>query len=99
MADGAMPAMIRVFLVDDHEVVRRGVRDLLEAAGDIDVVGEASTVQQALQRSQALTIDVAVLDVRLPDGSGVDVCRELRSRDERTRCVMLTSFDDDQALF
>jgi DNA-binding NarL/FixJ family response regulator len=88
-----------VFLVDDHEVVRRGVRDLLEAAGDIDVVGEASTVQEALQRSQALTIDVAVLDVRLPDGSGIDVCRELRSRDEGTRCLMLTSFDDDQALF
>jgi len=88
-----------VFLVDDHEVVRRGVRDLLEASGEIEVVGEASTVQEALQRSLALTIDVAVLDVRLPDGSGIDVCRELRSRDESMRCLMLTSFDDDQALF
>ena len=88
-----------MFLVDDHEVVRRGVRDLLEASDEIEVVGEASTVEEALQRSRALTIDVAVLDVRLPDGSGIDVCRELRSRDEGTRCLMLTSFDDDQALF
>ncbi len=91
--------MIRVFLVDDHEVVRRGVRDLLEADDDIEVVGEAGTVEQAVARSLALEIDVAVLDVRLPDGTGIDVCRELRSRDSELRCLMLTSFDDDQALF
>ncbi|WP_217140418.1 response regulator transcription factor [Streptomyces sp. AC627_RSS907] len=90
---------IRVFLLDDHEVVRRGVHDLLSGEPDIEVVGEAGTVADALARIPATRPDVAVLDVRLPDGSGVEVCREIRSRDESVRCLMLTSFADDEALF
>jgi two-component system, NarL family, response regulator DevR len=90
---------IRVFLLDDHEVVRRGVRDLLEAEGDIEVVGEAGTAEEALTRIPATSPRVAVLDVRLPDGSGVEVCREIRSRHEDIACLMLTSFSDDEALF
>ncbi|MCX4744767.1 response regulator transcription factor [Kitasatospora sp. NBC_01287] len=89
---------IRVFLLDDHEVVRRGVRDLLEAEPDIEVVGEAGTCAQALARVPALRPQVAVLDVRLPDGDGVSACRELRSRMPELACLMLTSFDDDEAL-
>ncbi|WP_079184445.1 response regulator [Streptomyces uncialis] len=89
---------IRVFLLDDHEVVRRGVRDLLGDEPDISVVGEAGTAEQALTRVPALRPDVAVLDVRLPDGNGVDVCRELRSRMPDLACLMLTSFDDEEAL-
>lgn len=89
---------IRVFLLDDHEVVRRGVRDLLGDEPDISVVGEAGTAEQALARVPALRPDVAVLDVRLPDGNGVDVCRELRSRMPDLACLMLTSFDDEEAL-
>ena len=91
-------ASIRVFLLDDHEVVRRGVRDLLESAGGIEVVGEASTAAEAVARVPAVHPDVAVLDVRLPDGSGVEVCRDLRAADPNLRCMMLTSFDDDEAL-
>jgi len=102
-ADGTLRVVgtgtIRVFLLDDHEVVRRGVRDLLEAAGDIDVVGEASTADEALRRVPAVRPDVAVLDVRLPDGSGIEVCRELRADHPEIRCLMLTSFNDDEALF
>jgi two-component system response regulator DevR len=90
--------MLRVFLVDDHEIVRRGVRDLLEATGDIEIIGEASTASEAIQRMPTDWPDVAVLDVRLPDGSGVEVCRELRSMRPELRCLMLTSFDDDRAL-
>ena len=90
---------IRVFLLDDHEVVRRGVRDLLESEGDIAVVGEASTAAEALARIPAVRPDVAVLDVRLPDGDGVTVCRELRSDFPDLACLMLTSFADDEALF
>jgi DNA-binding NarL/FixJ family response regulator len=90
---------IRVFLLDDHEVVRRGVRDLLESEGDISVVGEASTVAEALVRVPAVRPDVAVLDVRLPDGDGVTLCRELRSQQPDLACLMLTSFADDEALF
>jgi two-component system, NarL family, response regulator DevR len=97
MNDQAAP--IRVFLLDDHEVVRRGVQDLLQADGDIVVVGEASTAAEALARVPALRPDVAVLDVRLPDGDGVTVCRELRSRMPDLACLMLTSFADDEALF
>ncbi|MBW3363079.1 MULTISPECIES: response regulator [Streptomyces] len=89
---------IRVFLLDDHEVVRRGVRDLLGDEPDISVVGEAGSAEQALTRIPALRPDVAVLDVRLPDGNGVDVCRELRSRMPDLACLMLTSFDDEEAL-
>ncbi|MCF2126964.1 response regulator transcription factor [Strepomyces sp. STD 3.1] len=90
---------IRVFLLDDHEVVRRGVHDLLSGESDIEVVGEAGTVADAAARVMATRPDVAVLDVRLPDGSGVEVCRDIRSRDETVRCLMLTSFADDEALF
>jgi DNA-binding NarL/FixJ family response regulator len=89
---------IRVFLLDDHEVVRRGVHDLLDSEPDIDVVGEAGTAEHALARGPALCPDVAVLDVRLPDGDGITVCRELRSSMPRLACLMLTSFDDDDAL-
>ena len=90
---------VRVFLLDDHEVVRRGVGDLLEAEPDLTVVGEAATAAEALARVPAVRPDVAVLDVRLPDGDGVTVCRELRSRMPDLRCLMLTSFADDDALF
>jgi DNA-binding NarL/FixJ family response regulator len=91
--------MTRIFLLDDHEVVRRGVKDLLEAEGGFEVVGEASTAAEALARVPALKAQVAVLDVRLPDGDGVTVCRELRSQLPDLRCLMLTSFADDDALF
>ncbi|MDT0379039.1 response regulator transcription factor [Streptomyces sp. RKND-216] len=90
---------ITVFLLDDHEVVRRGVHDMLAAEDDIEVVGEAGTAAEALTRIPAARPDVAVLDVRLPDGNGVEVCREVRSRDEHVRCLMLTSYSDDEALF
>ncbi|GGS87117.1 DNA-binding response regulator [Streptomyces chromofuscus] len=90
---------IRVFLLDDHEVVRRGVRELLSVEDDVEVVGEAGTAAEALVRIPATRPDVAVLDVRLPDGSGIEVCREIRSRDDTVRCLMLTSFSDDEALF
>ena len=88
-----------MFLLDDHEIVRRGVRDLLETTGDLEVVGEASTAAEALARIPAVAPDVAVLDVRLPDGSGVEVCRELRSTMPDLACLMLTSFSDDEALY
>ncbi|MGW7292756.1 response regulator [Streptomyces xiamenensis] len=90
---------ITVFLLDDHEVVRRGVHELLSMESDIEVVGEAGTAADALVRIPATHPDVAVLDVRLPDGSGVEVCREIRSRDESIACLMLTSYADDEALF
>lgn len=89
---------IRVFLLDDHEVVRRGLTDLLEAEPDIRVVGEADGAAQALARGPALRPHVAVLDVRLPDGDGITVCRELRGRMPELACLMLTSFDDEDAL-
>ncbi|MFC8430677.1 response regulator [Streptomyces sp. NPDC057253] len=89
---------IRVFLLDDHEVVRRGITDLLDAEPGIRVVGDADTVEHALVRAPALRPDVAVLDVRLPDGDGITVCRELRSRMPELACLMLTSFDDEDAL-
>ncbi|QFQ98087.1 response regulator transcription factor [Streptomyces phaeolivaceus] len=89
---------IRVFLLDDHEVVRRGITDLLDAEPDISVIGDADTVEHALVRAPALRPDVAVLDVRLPDGDGITVCRELRSRMPELACLMLTSFDDEDAL-
>jgi len=89
---------IRVFLLDDHEVVRRGITDLLDAEPDISVVGDAGTVEHALVRGLALRPDVAVLDVRLPDGDGITVCRELRNQMPELACLMLTSFDDEDAL-
>jgi two-component system, NarL family, response regulator DevR len=89
---------VRVFLLDDHEVVRRGLRDLLESDGELEVVGEAGTAEQALARIPPTKPDVAVLDVRLPDGDGIEVCREVRSRHPEVHCVMLTSYSDDEAL-
>jgi DNA-binding NarL/FixJ family response regulator len=90
---------ITVFLLDDHEIVRRGVRDLINAEPDITVIGEAATATSALARIPALKPDVAVLDIRLPDGDGVTVCREIRSKMPQLACLMLTSFSDDEALF
>jgi DNA-binding NarL/FixJ family response regulator len=90
---------IRVFLLDDHEVVRRGVRELLEAQEDFEVVGEAATAEEGLSRIPPTQPDVAIVDMRLPDGNGVEVCRDVRSRDSRIQCLILTSFADDEALF
>jgi DNA-binding NarL/FixJ family response regulator len=92
-------ANVRVFLLDDHEIVRRGLRDLIDAEADLEVVGEASTAEEALNRIPPTRPDVAVLDVRLPDGSGVEVCREIRARHPEVQALMLTSFADDEALF
>ncbi|HEX6932177.1 MAG TPA: response regulator transcription factor [Streptosporangiaceae bacterium] len=97
--NAAASAPIKVFLLDDHEIVRRGVKDLLEAEDDIVVIGEAGTASSALARIPALRPDVAVLDVRLPDGDGVSVCRDIRSQMPEVACLMLTSFGDDEALF
>jgi two-component system, NarL family, response regulator DevR len=91
--------VIRVFLLDDHEIVRRGIADLLEAENDIRVVGEAGTAAEALARIPATRPHVAVLDGRLPDGSGIDVCRDIRSSLPEIRCLILTSYDDNDALF
>jgi DNA-binding NarL/FixJ family response regulator len=99
--DDSAPAgrQIKVFLLDDHEIVRRGVKEVLEAEPDITVVGEAGTASSALARIPALKPDVAVLDVRLPDGDGVSVCRDIRSKLPEVACLMLTSYGDDEALF
>lgn len=96
-ADGAH-GTVRVFLLDDHEVVRRGLHDLLDAEADIEVVGDAGTAESAMNRMLVLQPDVALLDVRLPDGDGVTVCREIRSALPGTACLMLTGYGDDQAL-
>jgi two-component system response regulator DevR len=90
---------IRVFLLDDHEVVRRGLRALLESAGDIEVVGESGLAKEATARIPALRPHVAVLDGRLPDGSGIEVCRTIRAVDPEIKALILTSYDDDEALF
>jgi two-component system response regulator DevR len=90
---------IRVFLLDDHELVRRGLRELLEVEGDIEIVGESGSAAEAIRRIPALKPDVAILDARLPDGSGIDVCRDVRSIDPNVRALILTSYDDDTALF
>ncbi len=90
---------VRVFLLDDHELVRRGIRDLLWAEDDMSVVGDASTAEEALERIPQSSPDVAILDVRLGEGSGIEVCREIRSAHPKVACVMLTSFADDEALF
>ena len=89
---------IRVFLLDDHEIVRRGLRELLEDAG-MEVVGESGLAQEATRRIPALKPDVAILDARLPDGSGIDVCRDIRSVDPNIKALILTSYDDDEGLF
>src|SRR5438132_7508407 len=91
--------MIRVFLVDDHQIVRRGIADFMADEPDLEVVGEAASVNEALTRIPVSGADVAVLDVRLPDGNGVELCRELRSAMPQLQCLMLTSFSDDDALF
>jgi two-component system, NarL family, response regulator DevR len=90
---------VRVFLLDDHEIVRRGLRDLIDAEDDLEVVGEAATAEEAMNRIPPTRPDVAVLDVRLPDGSGVEVCREIRAQHPEVQALMLTSFADDEALF
>jgi DNA-binding NarL/FixJ family response regulator len=91
--------VIRVFLLDDHEVVRRGIADLLTQDGDIEIVGESGSAVEAAHRIPALRPDVAILDGRLPDGSGIDVCREVRSVDPTIKGLILTSYEDDEALF
>lgn len=90
---------IKVFLLDDHELVRRGLREFLEEEGDLEIVGEAGTAQEALEVVAKVPPDVAILDVRLPDGNGIEVCREIRSRFPDTSCLVLTSYADDRAMF
>lgn len=90
--------MISVFLVDDHELVRRGLIELLQSQPDITVVGEAATVEQGRTRIAAVRPDVAILDVHLPDGNGVDLCRDVRSDNPDLRCLILTAYDDDEAV-
>ena len=92
------PVTVRVFLLDDHEIVRRGLRELLELSDDIEVVGESGSALEAERRIPALRPDVCVLDARLPDGSGIDVCRAIRAVDPKLRALILTSYDDEQAL-
>src|SRR3569833_389324 len=91
--------MTRVFLLDDHDVVRRGLGDLLLAGGDIEVVGESGSAQEAARRIPAMRPDVAILDARLPDGNGIDVCRDVRAIDSTIKGLILTSYEDDEALF
>ena len=98
-AASKLPSPIRVYVLDDHEVVRRGLRDLLSDEVDVDVVGDAGRADEALTQIIALRPDVAVLDARLQDGSGIDVCRHVRAIDPRIACLILTSFDDEDALF
>ena len=99
MATGHTGRVTRVFLLDDHEIVRRGLRELLDAEDDLEVVGEAGSAEEAMSRIPATRPDVAVLDVRLGDGSGVEVCRDVRSAHPEIQCLMLTSYADDEALF
>jgi len=99
MSGASAAKQIRVFLLDDHEVVRRGLKDLLEADGDIEVVGESGLADEARRRIPALRPHVAVLDGRLPDGSGIDVCRDIRSSHPEIAALILTSYDEDEALF
>ncbi len=95
----AEQSVTRIFLLDDHEIVRRGVADLLNSVADFQVVGEAGTVAEALRRLPAADPDVAILDGRLPDGSGIEVCRVVREQQPSVRCLILTSYDDDEAIF
>jgi two-component system, NarL family, response regulator DevR len=95
----AVPKKIRLFLLDDHEIVRRGLRDLFEAEDDLQVVGDIGSAQEAIRITPALRPDVAILDARLPDGSGIDVCRAIRSKNPQIKAIILTSYDDDEALF
>ena len=91
--------LTRLFLLDDHEIVRRGLSELLNGVEDFEVVGEAGTVAEALRRIPAVNPDVAILDGRLPDGSGIEVCRIIREEQPHVRCLILTSYDDDEAIF
>ncbi len=93
------PAITRLFLLDDHEIVRRGLSELLSSVEDFEVVGEAGTAAEALRRIPAAAPDVAILDGRLPDGSGIEVCRVIREEQPHIRCLILTSYDDDEAIF
>ena len=95
----ATESKISVFLLDDHELVRRGLKEFLEEEGDLEIVGEAGTAAEAVAGISKHPPQVAIIDVRLPDGNGIEVCREVRSRHPETRCLILTSFSDDQALF
>ena len=100
MTEGeAAQSVTRIFLLDDHEIVRRGVAELLNSVPDLEVVGEAGTVADALRRLPAARPDVAILDARLPDGSGIEVCRIIREEQPSVRCLILTSYDDDEAIF
>ena len=99
MTSGAAHGTIRVYLLDDHALVRRGLRAVLELEDDIEVVGEAGTVAEAVPQILELVPDVAMLDGRLPDGNGIEVCRQVRSADPRIKALILTSYDDDEALF
>jgi two-component system response regulator DevR len=93
------PEAIRVFLLDDHELVRQGIRRVLESSGEIEIVGEADTIAEGTAQIATLQPHVAVLDVRLPDGSGIEACRTIRSVDPTVKALILTSYDDDEALF
>jgi two-component system response regulator DevR len=95
----AAPSVTRIFLLDDHEIVRRGVADLLNSVPDFEVIGEAGSVAEALRRLPAAVPDVAILDGRLPDGSGIEVCRIIREQNPDVKCLILTSYDDDEAIF
>jgi two-component system response regulator DevR len=95
----ASQSVTRIFLLDDHEIVRRGVADLLNSVPDFEVIGEAGTVAEALRRLPAAIPDVAILDGRLPDGSGIEVCRIIREQNPDVKCLILTSYDDDEAIF
>jgi two-component system, NarL family, response regulator DevR len=99
VSDTTQQDVVRVYLLDDHEIVRRGLRELVESDGSISVVGESGSAVQATSRIPALRPHVAILDGRLPDGSGMDVCRDVRSVDPAIACLILTSYDDDEALF
>jgi len=99
LTETAPAGSIRVFLLDDHEIVRRGIADLLEAEQGLEIVGEAGTAAEALRRIPAARPDVAVLDARLPNGSGIDVCCDIRSSNPEVNCLILTSYDDDDAIF
>ena len=92
-------SVTRIFLLDDHEIVRRGVADLLNSVPDFEVIGEAGTAAEALRRLPAAAPDVAILDGRLPDGSGIEVCRIIREQNPAVKCLILTSYDDDEAIF
>ena len=99
MTESTTPSPIKVYLLDDHELVRRGLHDLLSAEPDIEIVGESGSAVSARAQIPALRPDVAVLDARLPDGSGIEVCRDVRAIDPTIRALILTSYDDEQALF